>query len=147
MKEMLIFFIQGILEGTGLIAFSLAIARITINWKNTFIVGFIMAVISYTLRTLSFFFGFHTFVILFLIMFYVSRTGQVPLVKSFLVTFVSAITLGVLEFSTNTAFFLITGLSQQEVTSNKILWATLGMPQAILIMALAVITSRVLKPK
>jgi len=147
LNETLVFFIQGIIEGTGLIAFSLAIAKVKINWKNTFIVGFIMAVISYTLRTLSFFFGFHTFVILFLIMFYVSRTGQVPLVKSFLVTFVSAITLGFLELAANTTFFLISGLSQQEVTSNKILWATLGMPQAILIMALAVFTSRMLKLK
>jgi len=132
---------------TGVIAFSLAIAKIPINWGKTILVGVIMAVLSYVLRSLSFFFGLHTLMILFLIMYYISRSGNVHIVKSFLVTFAGAITLGVLEYATNTTFFLLTGMTQEDLTYNQILWATLGMPQAILIILLTIIVSRVFKPE
>ena len=147
MKEALLFFMQGIPEVTGFIAFSLAIARVPVNWGKTIFVATIMAITSYVLRALSFFFGLHTLMIMFLIMFYISRTGNVQIVKSFLVTFAGAITLGVLEYATNTTFFLLTGMTQEDLMYNQFLWAMLGMPQVIIIILLSFIVSRAFKPE
>ena len=137
---------QGIPEMTGAIAFCLALARVPINWVRTVMVGVAISTLSFTIQSLSFFFGFHTFLILFLIMSYVSKEGQISIVKSFLVTSIAALMLGIIEFSTSSIYLRVTGMDSQDIVSNQLLWTMLGMPQAIIITILAIIVSQIYKP-
>jgi len=146
MKEILLFFVQGIPEMVGIIALCLAIARVRINWLKVFFAGVGFAILSYTIQSLSFFFGFHTLILLFLIMFYIVKNAKVSIIKSFFVTSVSTIVLAFLEFSTNFLYFRISNVDPQNITSDNILWTLLGMPQAIVILLLAIIISHINKP-
>jgi len=145
-KETSLFFMQGIPEMTGAIAFCLALAKVPINWARTLMIGAAISALSFAIQSLSFFFGLHTFLILFLIMSYVTKEGRISIVKSFLVTSVAALMLGVIEFSTSSIYLRVTGLDSQDVVANQFLWTMLGMPQAIVITLLAVIVSQIYKP-
>ena len=146
MKETLLFFIQGIPEMTGVIALCFAIARVRINWVRTLAAGTAIAILSYTIQSLSFFFGFHTFLIMFLIMLYLTRVGQIPIVYSFFATSVSSLALVILEFSTNSIFFRLLNINPQDATANQFFWAIIGLPQALVIILLAIVVSNLFKP-
>ncbi|KJS13936.1 MAG: hypothetical protein VR67_02475 [Peptococcaceae bacterium BRH_c8a] len=146
MKETLLFFMQGIPEMTGVIALCFAIAKVQIKWIQTLLVGVGAAILSYTIQSLSFFFGFHTFIILFLVMLFVARVGQISIFKSFFVTSIVTIVLGMLEFSINSLYFWLSGDTPHDTVSNETFWAMLGMPQAIIMVFLAIIVSIIIKP-
>ena len=146
MKEVLLFLIQGIPEMTGVIALCFAIARVQIKWTQTLLAGVGAVILSYTIQSLSFFFGFHTLLLLFLIMFYVAKTAKISIIKSFFVTSITTLILGLLEFSTNSLYFGISNINPQDITSDNVLWTFLGMPQAIIILLLAFSVSRIFKP-
>lgn len=146
MKEALLFFIQGIPEMTGIIALSFAIARVRINWTQVFLAGAGFAVLSYTIQSLSFFFGFHTFLMMFLTMIFVFRVGQISIFNSFFATSISTICLVLLEFLISTLYFWLSGNNPQEIVSNKIIWTILGMPQAIIIILISIIVATIMKP-
>jgi len=145
-KETLLFFMQGIPEMTGVIALCFAIAKVQIKWIQTLLVGVGAAILSYTIQSLSFFFGFHTFIILFLVMLFVARVGQISIFKSFFVTSIVTIVLGMLEFSINSLYFWLSGDTPHDTVSNETFWAMLGMPQAIIMVFLAIIVSIIIKP-
>ncbi len=146
MIENVMFIVQGTIEATGLIGFSLAIARRPINWARTLLVAAVLAILSYTIQSLSFFFGFHTILIMFLIMLYLTKVGQITIVKGFLMISISAVVLGTLEFLSNSVFFNSSNINPQDVVSNQFLWALMGIPQAVIILLLAILISRIFKP-
>jgi len=145
-KEALLFFMQGIPEMTGVIALCFAIARVKIKWIQTLLGGVGAAILSYTIQSLSFFFGFHTFLILFLVTLFVAKVGQISIFKSFFVTSIVTIVFGMLEFLINSMYFWLSGDNPHDTVSNETFWAMLGIPQAIIMVFLAIIVSIIIKP-
>lgn len=147
MLEIVFFLAQGIPEITGLIALIFAIARVSIPWKEVILLGAIFAVVSYLMQTHFPYFGMHTVLILFLIILYVARRGQVSIVKSFMAGVLAATTVALLELLVTNTVYIIFDLKSTDLLVDRILWSILGMPQAMMLILIAIIVSRLLKPQ
>jgi len=71
------FFVQGIPECMGMVAMSLAYARVPLRWGLIFITGIVIAIINYLIRTLPFTFGFHLPIVMFLVIIIIIRLTNV----------------------------------------------------------------------
>ena len=140
------FFLQGILEMTGIVAFSLASARVPLLWGRIIAAGTSLTVIVYIVRSLQTIFGLHSVLILLLMAFFIRKTTYTTHVKSYMVAFLGVITLTLLELIISKLYFLLTKSNPNEVISNVIQWKLLGLPQGILLILFAKLISKYKKP-
>jgi len=146
MIAIVMFFLQGILELTGTVAFSLASARVPLLWGRIIAVGTSLTVIVYIVRSLQTTFGLHTVILLLLLAFFIRKTTYTTHVKSYMAAFLSIITLTLLELIIFKLYFLLTKSNPNEVISNVILWKLLGLPQGILLIIFAKLITKYKKP-
>lgn len=139
------FFLQGIPEMTGLTALSLALSGVLPRWRLIIPVGVILAIIVYVIR-LIFPFGLHTIIGLLLMVLFIAKTTTVPLTKSFIFVFAAGLILSLLELFFNEFLFAITGIDKQAVLSNQFIWKLFCLPQAIIMIFLALLVYRIRKP-
>ena len=138
----LLFFLQGILEMTGVVAFSLALARVPLLWGRIIVAGMSLCSVIYIVRSLQTKFGLHTVVLLLLLVFIVNKTTSTTYVKCYMVAFLSLITLTLLEFIIFKLYFLLTKSDPNEVISNVIIWKSLGLIQGVLLIIFAGLISK-----
>ena len=146
MEATFLFFLQGIPELVGVVAFSLALAMVPLLWGRIIAAGTVLTVITYIIRSLQTTFGLHTVMILLLVAFFIRKTTFTTRVKSYTVAFASLITLVLLEIIIYKTFFIITNYNPNEIVSNIIKWKLSGMVQGITLIILAVSISRYKKP-
>ena len=144
--ELLAFMLQGTLEMTGAVAFSLALAGIPLHWKRIVPAGVALAAVIYVLRQLPVPFGVHTIAGLLLMVFFIAKSTNVSATRSFVVVFISGVTLALLEIFIYDFLFAITKVEPQVAMANKALWSLFGLPQAVILILLAFLTSRYKKP-
>ncbi|MEW6275593.1 MAG: hypothetical protein AB1556_10870 [Bacillota bacterium] len=144
--ELLAFMLQGTLEMTGAVAFSLALAGVPLRWKRIVPAGVALAAIIYVLRQLPLPFGVHTIAGLLLIVFFIAKSTNVSATRSFVVVFVSGVTLALLEIFLYEFLFAITKVEPQVAMANRALWSLFGLPQAIIMIFLALLITRYKKP-
>ncbi len=142
MTNILLFFMQGIPESMGHCAFSLAVARVPLRWGIIAVVGTVLTVIIFIIRSLPFTFGIHVAVAMLLLVFFIIKATWVSLTKSLIATFTSFATLAVLELVIYEIFFSITKLEFQAVIANNFLWKLLGLPQVALMIVFALLLSK-----
>ncbi|OPY58194.1 MAG: hypothetical protein A4E55_01089 [Pelotomaculum sp. PtaU1.Bin035] len=147
MVRTLLFFMQGIPELMGIIAFSLALVRVPLRWGIITCAGTAMTVIIFIIRSLPMAYGLHTVVATLLVALFIIKTTRSSLSKSLIVAIASICTLATIELAINYIFFAVTKLDQQAVISNDyLLWKLLGLPQDTLMILFAVIISKLKKP-
>jgi len=145
-EKVLLFFLQGIPEITGIVALGLALLGVPLRWGIITVAGTVLTVIIFIIRNLPLSFGLHTVIAALLLAFFIAKTTRVSTAKSIIAAFVSFSILLVLELTINKIFFTVTKLDPQVVISNNLSWTLLGLPQAIIMILLAVIVSKVKKP-
>jgi len=147
MEKTLLFFMQGIPELMGIVAFSLALTRVPLRWGTIAVAGTALAIIIFIIRSLPLnSFGLHSVTAALLLALFIIKTTRTTQLNSFIAAFASATTLVMLELVINKSFFFITKLDQQVFSSSYLLWKLITLPQAILMILFAVIISKFKKP-
>lgn len=148
MEKFLLFLMQGIPEMSGVVAFSLALARVPLRWGRIIAGGTILAVAIFIIRTSSFTFGLHIVAGLLLTVILITTATRVPPTKAFVVVSISVIILGVLErIIIFEILFPLGKIDPQIVTSNYLLWKLMGLPQAAIMIFLALLIPRFIIPE
>ncbi|MEW5953685.1 MAG: hypothetical protein AB1815_08100 [Bacillota bacterium] len=142
MNSSLLFFVQGIPEMAGFTALSLALAGVPLRWGRIVAIGLFLAVVIFLIRSLPFAFGLHMIAGALLAVVIIAKGTSVSLPKSFLVVFVSGIILAFLEWIIHESLFALIRLNLQTVLENELLWTLLGLPQAVILLLLAVLIAR-----
>jgi len=140
------YFIQSIPESIGLVALSLAFARVPLRWKYIIIGGTILSILSYIIRSLPLTFGFHLPVMLFYVFLFIIFLTNVKLSRAVLAVFSSLFVLFLLEYIISTVFFAVSGMNLQEALAKEVQWAMVGIFQATCINLIAVFVSHFIKP-
>lgn len=146
MEKFLLFLMQGIPESMGYVALSLALAGVPLRWGRIMAAGTVLCVIFFIIRALPVTFGLHTVAGMLLLAIFITKTTSVPPSKSFIVVFASFATLALLELTLCELFFKITKLDFQTTISNYLLWKLVSLPQAVLLIIIAVLISKFKKP-
>ena len=145
-SNVVMFFLQGILEMTGVVAFCLASVRVPLLWGRIIVAGTSLTVIIYIIRSFQTIFGLHTVAILFLLAFFIRKATYTTQEKSYMAAFLGMVTLTLLELIICKLYFLLTKSNPNEVISNVILWKLLSLPQGILMIIFAELISKYKKP-
>lgn len=140
------YFLQSLPESMGLIALSLALARVSLRWGQILTGGVIISVISYVIRILPTAFGFHIPIMIFIIFLLIITFTRVKLSHAAIAVFSSFFALALLEYLVSTAFFIITQMTTSEAYANESLWSYLGLFQSALLIGISVLISRFIKP-
>jgi len=147
MEKTLLFFMQGIPEVMGEVAFGLALAGVPLRWRIIAVAGMALTVIIFIIRSLPLSsFGLHTVAAALLLALFIMKTTRTAQLNSFIAAFASVTTLVMLELVINKSFIFITKLDQQVFSSNDLLWRLVSLPQAFLMILSAVIISKLKKP-
>ncbi len=141
-----IFLLQGIPETIGILALSLTLARIPLRWLPISIGGAIISIISSTIRLLPFALGLHTVALLLMCVFFIAKATSVSTSKSFIVAISGVITLIFFEIVIHLSIVKLTTLNLEAIPNDSLLWLLIGMPQAIAMLVLAILVSRIKKP-
>ena len=147
MEKLLLFLVQGIPESSGIIALSLALARVPQRWGWIIAAGTVLAVIMFFIRTSSFAVGLHTVTGLLLNAILITIATRVPPTKAFVVVSTSLIIVGFLEMIIFRVYFALKIIEPQLTMSSDLLQKLLGLPQAVLIILVALLIPRFMTPK
>lgn len=146
MEKILLFFMQGIPEVTGIVAFGLALVRVPLRWGIVTATGTVLTVIIYVVRSVQITFGIHMVMVILLLAIFIIKTTQITAMNGFFAAIASFTTLATMEWVINKLFLFITKLDQQVFVSNELLWKLVGLPQAILMILFALIISKYKAP-
>lgn len=141
-----LFLLQGIPETIATIALSLAFARVNLRWLPIIIGGSIISIIGSAIKLLPFELGLNSVAMLIMCVFFISYKTTISISKSFIVTISSAIILIFLETGIYMAISELTTLNLENVPTDSLLWYLMGIPQAIIMLVLALIISKTYKP-
>lgn len=140
------YFIQSIPECVGVIALSLAVARIPLRWGRILIGGIFISILTYIIRSLPITFGFHLPICIFVIFLLIVKLTNVSPSRTIIAVFTSFFTLALLEYIISTAFFAYSHMTPKQALANQGLWASLGIGQAVILNIIALIVVHFLKP-
>lgn len=140
------YFLQSLPECIGTIALSLALARVSLKWERIFIGGFLLAVLTYGIRSLPITFGFHLPVAIFVIFLAITRMTDVKPSHAIIAVFSSFFTVALLEYIISTAFFAFTRMDLNKALADEGLWTALGIAQDIILIIIAIIIPHFIKP-
>lgn len=142
------YYLQGILESSGVVALSLAVLGVPLRWKRIIAAGAVFALIIFAVRSIPFTFGIHIAVAIFILVIAITRTTHNTVSRSFIAVLVSYAVLALLETVISEVFFAVTKLDPNRVISeNNPLWVLSGLPQALLMIFFALLISRFKKPR
>ncbi len=145
--DIVLTYIQGIIEVLGLISLVLVFSRVNIKLGRTIAVAMIIAGITLAIRALPIVFGMHLAVSVILIFLFITIMTNSPKSLVFLSVFGSYLCLAAIEFSLNQLFISLDILHIEDVTETSKIWLMMGYIQAVLMNILAVLLQMILKPK
>jgi hypothetical protein len=142
----LLFFIQGIPETVSVIALSLALARIPLRWGPIIPAGAVISITGSIIRALPVALGLHTIATLLLCVLFINKATRVSPAKGFITLTASVGILLFLETVIHLFIFNFIGLDLTKIPQDSLLWAVIGLPQAIIVFISALIVSKLKKP-
>ncbi len=146
MVEFVLFMLQGIPEMTGAVALCMILARVNLSWKRALIVGLILSLLIYAVKSTTVFWGFHCLLALLIIMIYLFRYCNVPIYLAFTASIITQTILLILENIFVLISFYVLSLNKEIILTNQFYWFLQGLPQALAILGLAYFLNKV-KPK
>jgi len=146
-ENLLLFLMQGIPEMSGIVALSLALAKVPLRWGRIITAGTVLAFILFFIRISSLTVGLHTVAALLLMVILITLTTRVPPSKAFVVVLISLILLGFLELIIFKSLFALVKPEQQLTMSNYSLLKLLSLPQAVIIIFTALLIPRYMTPE
>lgn len=146
MLETLLFFMQGIPETIGLVSCCLALARVKLRWKVIIPFACIMTLVIYLLRSLPVIFGLHTIIGILFYALFITIATKIPPSLSFVVSFAGFALLALLEVLMNELFVDLLKMEVSQLISDTYAWMLIGLSQAIIMIAIALLVSKYRKP-
>lgn len=141
--ELAIAVFQGGLETMGILSMAIVFSHREINYRKLIPICMVLPLITYLVKHFQTQIGFHTIVSLTIALLYLWKRYELKLVPAFTGMIISFLLLGVLELLFNFIFFHGIGLNQSMFESQPFLWSLIGLPQALVLVLLAFIISRV----
>lgn len=146
MIQTLLFFLKGVPEITGVVACSLALARVRLRWRIILPFACILAVVIYIIRNMPVTFGLHTVISILLCALFIARFTKVPPSASFTVVFASYAILALLELSIYELTGKLFNIETSYLMSNHITQFLTGVPQTVIMIAIALGITKYRKP-
>jgi len=130
----------------GMVALTLAYARVPLRWGFIFIAAVLLAVVNYLIRSLPFTFGFHIPVMMFINYFLIIKFTKSTLSRTILAVFSGLATVAFVEFLVSNTSFALINRDPQDIIADERLWAIIGIVQAAILNMIALFVARVMKP-
>ncbi len=146
MTEILLFCVQGIPEVSGIIACSLALARVKLRWGMILVFTGILVMVTYMIRHMPVTFGLHTVAAILLIALFIVLFTRVPPSTSFIVVFATYAVLALLEVSVYELFGRLLNIESSHFTFNPYTRMLIGLPHALMMIVIALVIARYRKP-
>ncbi|WP_449240629.1 hypothetical protein [Desulfoscipio gibsoniae] len=146
MIQTLLFFLQGVPEITGVVACSLALARVRLRWGMILSFACILAVVIYIIRNMPVTFGLHTVISVLLCALFIAKFTKVPPSASFTAVFASYAILAILEITIYELFFSLLQTEVSQLIPDDYIWKLIGFPHAIFMIAIALAIAKYRKP-
>ncbi|WP_347488778.1 hypothetical protein ABDB91_16525 [Desulfoscipio sp. XC116] len=146
MIQTLLFFLQGVPEIAGIVACSLALARVRLRWGIILSFACILAVVIYIIRNMPVTFGLHTVISILLCALFVTKFTKVPPSTSFTVVFAGYAILALLEVTMHELFSSLLHTEVSQLISDDYIWKLIGFPHAIFMIAIALAIAKYKKP-
>lgn len=124
---------------------SLAVARVPLRWGYIFLGGLIISGVSFIIRALPVTFGFHLPVVIFLVFLLIVKLTNTKPSRVVIAVFTSIFTLVLLEFIISTSYLSYKHIDYAQAQADQVMWAVIGIFQALLLNVIAVIVSRFIK--
>lgn len=137
MLQTLLFFAQGIPETAGVVACSLALARVKLRWRVILAFASVLTIVIYIIRNIPVTFGLHTVAAILLSTLFIARFTRVPPSISFIVVFASYTLLALLELIMHEFFIFLLNTEISQLLSDNYKWMLIGFPQSIFLIAIA----------
>lgn len=141
----LFFFLQGIPEGMGVVAMSLAVARVPLRWGYILLGGLVISGASFIIRSLPVTFGLHLPVVIFLIFIFIVGLTRTKPSRAIISIFTSVFALVLLEFMVSTVYLAYKHIDYAQAQADQVVWAAIGVFQALLLITVALVIPRFLK--
>ncbi len=145
--DLVLTYIQGVLETLGLIFLALVIARVKIKWRNTIIAAIVITAVVLAIRNMPVVFGMHLPVSILMIFIFITTMTDAPKSLVFMSVFVGFLCLATIEYSLNQLFISLGLLHLEDVAETSSVWMMIGYIQAVLMNILAVLLQLTLKPQ
>lgn len=133
---------QGIPESIGTAAVVISLSTRELRWRSIIIIGFIYAVLMYTMRLLPLTFGVHTVILIICLSLLSAWIAEIDLRKAIIYANIAVIILAVTEFLFVYLILSIGGYSLDTILSNPFKRILVGLPQVIVLFLVAVIYSK-----
>ncbi len=146
MTEFLLFYVQGILETMGIMACSLALARVTLRWGVILAFAGILVTVIYMIRHMPVTFGLHTVAAILLCALLIVRFTMVPPSTSFIAVFASISVMALLEVSVYELFELLLNIEYRHFVFSQYTRKLIGLPHALIMIVIALVISMYRKP-
>ncbi|MFZ5643790.1 MAG: hypothetical protein ACOY46_09395 [Bacillota bacterium] len=141
MRDFLFYLMQGIPEMTGVAAFCLALAGV-LNWRKAIGIGILMALVIYIIRSFQISFGIHSAIGIITLGLILVKTTGMSFSRGFILSACGFFAIAVLEYACTQVIFNVFALDK-EVAKNTFIWKIIGLPQAVLMIALALAVSKI----
>jgi len=146
MTEILLFCVQGIPEVSGIIACSLALARVKLRWGVILVFTGILVIVTYMIRHMPVTFGLHTVAGILLIALFIVLFTRVPPSTSFIVVFITYVILALLEVSVYELFGRLLNIESSYFVFKPYTRMLIGLPHALMMIVIALVIARYRKP-
>lgn len=146
MTKIFLFLLQGIPESLGLIACSLALAKVKLRWRIILVVAFVFTLISCAVRELPVTFGLHTAVGILLVAVFITKTTRVTPSISFVCAFASFSVLALLEVLSYEMAEKLLQADINTIISDDLMWRMISIPQTVLLIIIALLIAKYRKP-
>jgi len=140
------YFLQAIPECMGIVALSLALACVPLRWGRILIGGIFFASLIYIIRSLPVTFGLHLPIGMFILFLAIIYLTDIKPSRTIIAVFTSFMILTLLEFTISRSFFAFTHLDPEQIPSYEGLWAAVGVAQSIILIMIALLVPRYLRP-
>ncbi len=142
MTEVLLFCLQGIPEVSGIIACSLALARVKLRWGLILVFAGVLVMVTYMIRHMPVTFGLHTVAGILLIVLFIVLFTRVPPSTSFIVVFITYAVLALLEVSVYELFGRLLNIESSYFVFNPYTRMLIGLPHSLIMIVIALVIPR-----
>lgn len=144
--EIILNYIQGILETLGLLLVALTLCRVKIRFRSTIIAAVFITAAVLAIRNAPLIFGIHVVFSIVMIFIFIITMTDVAKSNAFVSVFAGFLFLALIEYILNQLFINLSLLSIEDATGNSNVWMIMGYIQAGLLNLMAIILQRVLEP-
>jgi hypothetical protein len=138
----LVLLLQGIPEQIAVVNLAYTIAKITTKWGQTVLLGSILAIISFIIRSSSLPFGTHTIVLIIILFMCLTLKGFGDVSLSLIACLLSYTALFLFEFVALNGLMIIFDVTKETLFNNQLIMVAFGLPQVALLFILALLIKR-----